>query len=89
MPWMHDFPAPQALPQLPQLLLSVWVLTQVGEPVTVHTVGALLGQLQVCEQIRPLPCSWTMRQVAPLGQHICCRPGAQPEEPRAQVNALQ
>ena len=60
MPWTHDFPAPQALPQLPQLLLSVWVLTQVGEPVTVHTVGALFGQVQPWEQSLPEPCSVLM-----------------------------
>lgn len=43
-PLRQHVPLGQVFPQLPQLLLSVWVLTHVGEPFTVHTLGRPLGQ---------------------------------------------
>ncbi|HVS06651.1 MAG TPA: hypothetical protein VHK65_10865 [Candidatus Dormibacteraeota bacterium] len=74
-PWVHDWPVPQTVPQLPQLLLFVWRLTHVGKPLPVlQTVGAVLGQMHPWKQILPEPWSVLMLQVAPTGQHICCSP---------------
>jgi len=57
------------VPQVPQLLLSLLVLTHVGKPLTTQTFGALLGQLHVVV-VAP-PGAWlvmTWQLLAPFGQ---------------------
>ena len=70
-PLRQQLVPPQTVPHVPQLLLLVLLFTQVGNPFTVQTSGEALGQLQLCEQVLPVPCSVLMwQEVAPTGQHI-------------------
>jgi hypothetical protein len=87
-PWSQYFPAPQAFPHAPQLLLSVCLLTQVGNPFTVQTSGEDAGQLQLWEHSLPAWSVLIWQEVAPTGQHILCVP-AEGVQPKPQVNSAQ
>lgn len=68
-PFRQQDPLGHTVPQVPQLLLSVLVLTQVGKPSTTQTVGALPGQLQLV--VVPPPGAWdviTWQLLLPFGQ---------------------
>ncbi len=88
VPFRQHWPLAQTFPQVPQFWLSVCRLVQVGNPFFVQVVGAEPGQVQPWKQILPVTCSVVIRQVAPTGQHICCRP-TKGTQPKPQVNSAQ